>query len=414
MARKRHRFAERRKAMGLSQERLAEAVRVDASTVARWERGETDPLAVYRPRLAEALNVSVEEVGELLAEGSETEHPATERTTEDLLEPEEPLPITSHLLRQEPADAGSTPASRQYIDHRRAVAHAERLLGHFLALEAEVGGDQLYAPLAAQVERFAPVADAAARPSLLGAFAQLCQLTGWLALDANRHSIARQHFCTAVLAAHQADEPALAASALAYMSLQETYRNHPERALALARTAYDVASGSGTPFVNTMLATRLARAQARAGNGQDSLAAIGRAEEAFARSDGSQPEPLWLSYVDEREVAAQRGACYLDLGQYQQAVAALTEALQLLDQRTPTQARDRVHYLSRLAKCHLLAGDLDQACATAHEALDHGWTLGSARVVERIGEFHAALAPYARYREIRAFRDRFSAFMQSR
>jgi transcriptional regulator with XRE-family HTH domain len=52
--------------MGLSQERLAEAVGVDTSTVARWERGETEPQAVHRPRLAEALKVSVETVGELL------------------------------------------------------------------------------------------------------------------------------------------------------------------------------------------------------------------------------------------------------------------------------------------------------------------------------------------------------------
>lgn len=412
MARKRHRFAERRKAMGLSQEALAEAVGVDTSTVARWERGETEPQPVHRPRLADALKVSVEEVGELLVNG-EAEVPAEERTTEKL-ESTDPPPIASRLVRQQPTEAVSLPPSLPRIDHRQAAAHAERLLGYFLALEAEVGGDQLYAPLATQVERLAPIADTAARPSLLGAFAQLCQLTGWLALDANRHSIARQHFCTAVLVSHQADEPALAASALAYLSLQETYRNHPERALALARTAYDVASGSGTPCMNTMLATRLARAQARIGNGQDSLAAIGRAEEAFGSSNGSVPEPLWLSYVDEREVTAQKGACYLDLGMHRQATAALLEAVRLLDQHTPTQVRDRVHYLSRLAKCHLLAGDLDQACAAGHEALDHGWTLGSARVVDRIGEVHSALAPHARYREVRVFRDRFSAFMQSR
>jgi transcriptional regulator with XRE-family HTH domain len=65
--RKRDRLAERRKAMGLSQERLAEAVGVDTSTVARWERGETEPQAVHRPRLADALKVSAEAVGELLS-----------------------------------------------------------------------------------------------------------------------------------------------------------------------------------------------------------------------------------------------------------------------------------------------------------------------------------------------------------
>jgi hypothetical protein len=37
-----------------------------ASTVARWERGETEPQAAYRPRIAKALKVSVEAAGELL------------------------------------------------------------------------------------------------------------------------------------------------------------------------------------------------------------------------------------------------------------------------------------------------------------------------------------------------------------
>jgi transcriptional regulator with XRE-family HTH domain len=68
MGRKRHRLAERRRNQGLSQEALAQAIGVDTSTVARWERGETNPVPVYRPRLADALKVSVEDVAEMLAE----------------------------------------------------------------------------------------------------------------------------------------------------------------------------------------------------------------------------------------------------------------------------------------------------------------------------------------------------------
>ncbi len=63
---RRQRLAQRRKAVGLSQERLAERVGVDRSTVVRWERGDTGPQPWHRPRLAQALAVSVDDLAELL------------------------------------------------------------------------------------------------------------------------------------------------------------------------------------------------------------------------------------------------------------------------------------------------------------------------------------------------------------
>jgi transcriptional regulator with XRE-family HTH domain len=68
VARKRHRLAERRRSVGLSQERLAEILGVDRSTVVRWERAETDPQPWQRPRLARALRLSVEQLAERLDE----------------------------------------------------------------------------------------------------------------------------------------------------------------------------------------------------------------------------------------------------------------------------------------------------------------------------------------------------------
>ena len=64
---KRERLAERRKAVGLTQEQLAELLQVDRTTVARWERGETQPLPWLRPKLAGALKVSPERIEALLA-----------------------------------------------------------------------------------------------------------------------------------------------------------------------------------------------------------------------------------------------------------------------------------------------------------------------------------------------------------
>jgi tetratricopeptide (TPR) repeat protein/transcriptional regulator with XRE-family HTH domain len=62
----RRRLAERRKALGLTQEALADLMGVERSTVVRWERGETTPLLWTRPKLARALRVSADRLGELL------------------------------------------------------------------------------------------------------------------------------------------------------------------------------------------------------------------------------------------------------------------------------------------------------------------------------------------------------------
>lgn len=64
---KRVQLAERRKTVGLSQESLADLVGVDRSTVVRWERGERAPQPWHRPKLANALKVSVDELAVLLA-----------------------------------------------------------------------------------------------------------------------------------------------------------------------------------------------------------------------------------------------------------------------------------------------------------------------------------------------------------
>ena len=72
---RRVRLAERRKAVGLTQEQLAEQLGVERSTVVRWERGETEPLPLLRPPLARALRVSADHLGELLADGAARSSP---------------------------------------------------------------------------------------------------------------------------------------------------------------------------------------------------------------------------------------------------------------------------------------------------------------------------------------------------
>jgi tetratricopeptide (TPR) repeat protein/transcriptional regulator with XRE-family HTH domain len=68
-AARRDRLARRRKALGLTQEDLADRLGIDRSTVVRWERGESEPLPWIRPKLANALQVTADRLEELLAAG---------------------------------------------------------------------------------------------------------------------------------------------------------------------------------------------------------------------------------------------------------------------------------------------------------------------------------------------------------
>lgn len=289
---------------------------------------------------------------------------------------------------------------------------ASQLLTLFLHLDAQLGSDVLYTPLSQYVARMGVAVEANPSDGLL-AFGQLSQMAGWLAVDGNRHGAARRYLTTAVYVGHEVDDPGLAASATAYMSLHAMYRGQLGSALALARTARTTDESRLTPLTRTMLATREARAHAALGNEHESLRAIEDVHQAFALS-GSAEEPLWLSYVDSVEVAAQVGACYLSLGRARQATEALGQTLDLLDRSAPHRVRDRVHYLSRLAKSHLLNHDVEQACDVATEALTLSGTIGSARVVERLGEFREALTPYADTKAAREFGEQFRVVRNGR
>lgn len=59
-------LAQRRKAVGISQDELAALLGVERSTIVRWEAGRTAPQPKVRPLLAEALQVTVDQLQDLL------------------------------------------------------------------------------------------------------------------------------------------------------------------------------------------------------------------------------------------------------------------------------------------------------------------------------------------------------------
>lgn len=79
MASRRERLAQRRKAVGYSQEALAAMLGVDRSTVVRWEAALTEPQPWLRLKLADALGVTVEDLRELLDDVEAPSKPTSDR-----------------------------------------------------------------------------------------------------------------------------------------------------------------------------------------------------------------------------------------------------------------------------------------------------------------------------------------------
>jgi transcriptional regulator with XRE-family HTH domain len=64
---RRERLIDARKAAGLNQEQIAEAIGVDRTTLGKWERGESTPQPNQRLAYAEALGVTMDELSAMLS-----------------------------------------------------------------------------------------------------------------------------------------------------------------------------------------------------------------------------------------------------------------------------------------------------------------------------------------------------------
>jgi transcriptional regulator with XRE-family HTH domain len=345
-------------------------------TIRGHEAGDHNISERYRMLYARALDIDESELF-----GSEAEH----------AEAGDDLAVLPLLVERD------TPLDPPVIHPGRfTVEGVEALLRRLYRLDAEFGGNELCLVIADQVQAAAGLFNAgtlkaATERRLFGALAGLTQIAGWLSHDANHHADANRYLATTVYAAHEIDDLGLAGHALGYMSLDAFYRDQPSKALALAEAASDLARAGGTPRTVATLHHRAARAHARLGEADVCKRRLDSAHIAYLDDQPPDEEPQWVAYVSEYELAAQRGACFLDLGMSDEAIAALQEALELVRTTSPDHHRDLAHYKTRLASAYLLKSEPGEAARTAAEAYEINEQIGSARVNERFMELIARL-----------------------
>ncbi|MGH3980709.1 MAG: helix-turn-helix domain-containing protein [Pseudonocardiaceae bacterium] len=443
MKAKRRALAQRREIVGHTQETLAEFMGVELSTVGRWERGETSPQPWCRPRLAQALTVSLEELDCMLAEGQLVEE-TSDTSDEPVADPEHDPVLSapwSHRGTVEVAvvlrggdrvrrrgfltGAALTAPAHQWLIHepgplmsglagrRVSTELADRftaMIGELRAMDDVAGGGTVL-PLAEQ--QFGVVAnllDQASYDEPTGrrfhvVLAELGQLCGWCGYDAGQQGQAQRYYIAALRAAHSADDRPLGAHILGSMAYQAAREGQPAEAVTLIDTALAGARGRETASLLAQLYSKRAYALATMGDTSRCNATISKARTEVERLNRDD-DPPWLYWVSSAEITAGAGRCLQKLGQVDQAVVMLDEGIALFDE---SFVRDRTNYVIHVADALVQPGpqrDLDAAAERGMVAIDLAESLDSARGNRRLRDLCLQMEPHARVPAVEDFLDR--------
>ncbi|WP_372406080.1 helix-turn-helix transcriptional regulator [Streptomyces luteireticuli] len=316
MAGRRKRLAQRRKTCGYTQESFAEALRVDRSTVQRWERGEVEPQPHQRPRVARLLQVEPEELETLLT----------------------PDTLALPALNSDRGD-GFTLAIRGMSQS-------------LIVLDNEMNG--------------LPIADAAARSfkkvhrrlgegdydrkvehDIQAAAAELAEVAGWALFDAEKQSAARRFNQEALFLAKLSGDRAIELLVMQNMAMQAGWVGRPREELAIARSVIE--RGRISPRVEAIFRVREAKGLAGSGQESESVRSFGLARSLLQDGERSS-DPAWAWWVTADEIDGHQGFAFQESGQWKKGIPYLQRAAR---QEAGAEVGYRAISAVRLLQCFL-------------------------------------------------------------
>lgn len=420
MPSKRQRFAERRKAMGYSQEAFAAALRVDRSTVVRWEGGDAAPQPYIRPKLAKLLDVSAHELAALL-------EPEETLTVTASPVSAVPVPLPPFTLDAEDDDmnrrellrllstAGALIAVPELVDVLGAEQPTPEAVGDYEQLNPHLWQTFSLSPSKRAVypivrQQLGLLTAVLQRPHSEATHTRLCvlaadlfQLAGEIFFDSNRYTDAAHCYTLAADASKEAHAYDLWACALTRHAFIGIYEHRFADVVPMLGAAAAIARRG-----DSQLSTRywVATVQAQAFAGLGDLEGCNRAldqAEAVQGLSGELHNGGWLRF-DGSRLAEERGSCYATLGRSDLAEAALMDAL---GQQISMRRRGSV--LADLALLGVQRDDPEQVLAHTTAALELATHTNSGWVSTKLRELQRQLAPLSHDRRIRALTDQIAA-----
>ncbi|WP_427884680.1 helix-turn-helix transcriptional regulator [Kribbella sp. GL6] len=386
MAPKRVRLAQQRKAAGLSQERLAELLGVDRSTIGRWENGDTEPQPWIRPGLAENLGITMNDLQDLLTVTGPMAG-ADERMAYALGHPEATDLVAVAQLRERIVS----------LDESYDQAPSTGLIG----AAGQAHGQVAYLRQNASSPKV--------RRALYEVEAESALLMGQLVWDASQRREPTgpiAYFDQAVNAAQHVHDP----TAESYATLRKAYvalygESDANRGLTLAIKSSQLASKS-SPSLSGLALLHVAESHAMLGDLRSCEAALTQAERQF---DVISSDDVAAAHYSINEFNRLAGSCYLFLDMPGRAEPILNETVQGLRSRKKSQALA----LANLTLSLIRQRKLDEAAHTLHRAIDAVELTRGGGALNLVFTAGRELKPWRQETWVQDINDRLLALMAS-
>ncbi|MBA2680736.1 MAG: helix-turn-helix transcriptional regulator [Ktedonobacteraceae bacterium] len=404
-----HPLKQERTRRNLSQQALADFSELSKWTIIRAEKGEQiGPDA--RKRLCQFLNKTADELGLILERTTSQEIHLTRQGTinrRDMLEMVGGASLSllvqpQSLLTTEPWRQLSAALSRpSYIDES-TLDVLESFNVNYWKLRSTVSVSELMPGMVGHLQTITQMLNSSLLPSIRK---RICVIAGKLAmslggmnLDLKTLPAALGYYQVALNAAHESEDQSFLHVALGRLGFFYMYANEPHNTVLLLEEASHVRREHIDPSFQIWLTLVEAEANALLNNEEQCKRTLDHAKSSFI--DKGISKDSYLVDIDGSTIDAYEGACYIHLGQGQQALPILQSAMAKLPSNLLPR---RAMITADIAAAYALQGEVEQSLSSIQQASSIIVQTKSAMALERTQKVRSYLEPWKNVKAMRAF-----------